>query len=809
VILTDLRHGLRLIRSRPSFALIAIVTLAVGIGSTTATFAVVDRVILRSAPFPEPNRLVVVWETNPTLTVPVMVASPPTLHDWQTRHRSFDSIGAFRWRNMTVSGGGEPEQVRGALITASLLRVLAVQPERGRFFFDDEDRPGAPPVVLISDGLWRRRFGGSAGVLGQHLSLDGVSREIVGVMPPGYHAPPPVVIRGLPPVERADVWIPLAVSLPAGRRNAHNLTVVARLNTGVTLEAADSDIKRIAADVAQEDPAAKGWDARVVPLAGWVTETSRRSVTMLAVAVGFVLLLACANVANLLLGRGVGRRREFAIRAALGASRARLATQVIGETLVLALLGGVAGAALAAGLIQLIVTRGPATIPGIREVTLDGRAVAFAMGISVVSAVLAGIVPAARAMAGRVADRLTDRGTGPGHGAIRVQKALVIGQVALAMALLVSAGLLVESFRQLRAVDPGFRPKDVVTGKVLVPEDRYPDEPAMMAFVDRLLSSARRLPGVSAVALSDGVPLADDRQGTSFVRPDAPAALSADESLANFTHVTESYFEALGVRLIAGRTFTELDRSGHPGVIVINERLARQRFGTDNPIRRFAQIKAAGETPIQIVGVVADDHHAGVDSDPTPTFFLPFRQTPGPREVALIVRTEGDAVPVVAALRSAISALDPQMPFYRVRTLEEIVNASVATPRSLAWLLSGFSLSGLLLAAIGVFGVLSQAVTQRTPEIGVRLALGATPGQVLWMVLREGLVQVGIGIALGLAIAIVTARLLSGLLFGVTTTDVTPYVAVAGLLLLATIAACLAPGLRAMRVDPVASLRAE
>lgn len=809
MVLHDLRYGLRLILRHPSFAVIAVVTLAVGIGANTAIFTVVDRVVLRAVPFPEPDRLVVVWETNPNLPVPVMVASPPTLHDWQTRNRSFEVIGAFQWRSVTLSGVGEPEQIRGATVTAPLLRALAVQPQLGRLVRDEEDRADALPVVLISDGLWRRRFAASHRVLGQRVSINGVSREIVGVMPPGYQAPPPVVFRGQPPADRAELWIPLAIDLAAGQRGAHNLTVIARLRRGATIETADSDVKRIAAEVASEHPDYRDWNARVVPLTGWVTESSRRSMALLAGAAGFVLLLACANVANLLLARGVGRRREFAIRTALGTGRIRLAIQVLAESLALALIGGVAGIGLATGLIRLMVTRGPATIPGVREATLDMRALTFAVAISVASAILAGVVPAFRVMSARLTDWLTDRGAGPGHGAIRVQKTLVVGQIALAMALLVSASLLVESSRQLRAVDPGFRPEQVVTGKVVLPASRYADAAARTAFVDRLLSSARAVRGVFAVGVSDAVPMADNRQGTSFTRVDAPVAESITASIANFAYVTDGYFEALGMRLIDGRTFTERDTNARPGVVVINQRLARQRFGNENPIGRRAHVGAAAQVPFEIIGVVADDHHVAVDADPTPTFFLPYRHTPSPREIAVIARGEGDTTQIVGALRSAIRDLDPEMPFYRVQTMEQIVDASVATPRSLAWLLSSFALSGLLLAAIGVFGVLSHAVTQRTREIGVRIAIGATPAQVLCMILGEGFVLLGLGIAAGIAIALGTARLLSGLLFGVTTASVTPYIAVAALLTIVTIAACLAPARRAMNVDPVTALRAE
>jgi putative ABC transport system permease protein len=809
MVLHNLRYGLRLILRHPSFAVIAIVTLAVGIGANTAIFTVVDRVVLRAVPFPEPDRLVVVWETNPTLPVPVMVASPPTLHDWQTRNRSFEAIGAFQWRNVTLSGGGEPEQIRGATATAPLLRALAVQPQLGRLFRDEEDRADGLPVVLISDGLWRRRFAGSHSVLGQRVSVNGISREIVGVMPPGYQAPPPVVFRGLPPADRAELWIPLAIDLAAGQRRAHNLTVIARLRRGVTIETADRDVKRIAAEVASEQPNYRDWNARVVPLTGWVTESSRRSMGFLAGAVGFVLLLACANVANLLLARGAGRRREFAIRTALGAGRNRLAIQVLAESAALALFGGLAGIGLAAGLIQLMVTRGPATIPGVREATLDMRALTFAVAISLVSAILAGVVPVFRVMSARLTDWLTDRGAGPGQRAIRVQKILVVGQIALAMALLVSASLLVESFRQLRAVDPGFRPESVVTGKLVLPAPRYADAGARTAFVDRLLSSVRALRGVFAVGVSDAVPMADNRQGTSFTLVDAPVAEPGTASIANFAYVTDGYFEALGMRLIAGRTFTERDTSARPGVVVINERLARERFGNENPIGRRAHVGAAAQLPFEIVGVVADDHHVAMDADPTPTFFVPYRHTPDTRDIAIIARRQAGTTEIVDGLRSAIRDLDPEMPFYRVQTMEQIVDASVATPRALAWVLSSFALSGLLLAAIGVFGVLSQAVTQRTREIGVRIVVGATPAQVVLMILGEGLVQLGLGIAVGIAIALGTARLLSGLLFGITTASVTPYIAVVALLTIVTIAACLGPARRAMSVDPVTALRTE
>jgi putative ABC transport system permease protein len=808
MLLQDLRYGLRLLARRPAFAAIAVATLALGIGTNTAIFTVVDRVILRAVPFPRPDRLVVVWETNPGLPVPVMVASPPTLFDWMTRNRSFADIGAFRWRNVTL-GGDEPEQIRGATVTASLLRALGVQPSRGRLFSDDEDRPGARNVVLISDVLWRRRFAANGAVLGQPIAIDSVPHEIVGVMPPGYAAPPPVVFRGLPPAGRAELWLPLATDLAGGQRGAHNLSVVARLRPGVSLEMADADVKRIALEVGREHPDYREWGARVVPLAGWVTESSRRSMGLLAAAVGFVLLLSCANVANLLLARGVGRRREFAVRAALGAGRARLATQVVVESLGLALVGGIAGVIVAFGLIRLIVTLGPGTIPGVREATLDLRALGFAGIVSIVAAVLAGLAPALRVMSARIKDWLSERGLTQGSGALKLQRALVIGQVALAMALLVSAGLMVESFRQLRSIDPGFRPERVVTGKVALPVARYARSADREAFVARLLSSVRSISGVRAAGVSDAVPMADSRQGTSFTRLDGPPADPTRPTTVNVAYASEGFFEALNITLISGRTFSDQDRlTGFRGV-VINERLAREVFGSESGIGRLVTVGVSTKAPFEVIGVVGDDRHLGMDTDPTPTFFLPYRQVPAVRELALLVRVEGEGAAVVNTLRAAIRQLDAELPFYQVRTMEEVVDASMATPRSLAWLLSGFALSGLLLAAIGVFGVLSHAVSQRTQEIGVRVAVGASPGQVLRMIFKEGFVQVGLGLVIGVVLAGATSRLLSGLLFGITIATPMPYVVVAVLLLVTAAAACFAPARRAMRIDPATALRGE
>ena len=801
----DLRYGLRLMVRRPGFAAVAIATLALGIGTTTAIFAVTDRVLLRAVSYPEADRLAVIWETSPTIPLPVMYASPPNLYEWQRRSRSFSAMGGFQWRDVTM-GGSEPERVRGARVTAGLLPALGVQPRIGRLFRPEEDRANGRAVVIISDGLWRRRFQANPAIVGRVMQIDGTPTEIIGVMPEGFVCPPAVVLRGAPSSERAELWLPHAVDLEAGQRGAHYLAVIGRLSPNATIDGANREMDEIQAQIEREFPDYREWRAAVVPLRDQVTATSRRAVALLVAAVVFVLLLACANVANLLLARGVGRRREFAIRTALGAGSVRLAAQVIAESLALALAGGLVGLALAFGLVRIIATLGPATMPGLREVQIDGRTALFAMVASLVAAVLAGVVPAFGVIRTRLAGWLADRSGGAATGGIRAQQTLAVGQIGLAVALLVTAALLVESFRQLRAVDPGFEPARITTAKVTLPASRYPDGASRVRFADNLLRDVSQLPGVDLAALIDAVPMADNRQGTPFTRLDGPPADPTASPNANIAWITEGYFDALGIPLVAGRTLTARDGADSQPVVIINRRLARQVFGGDNPIGRRVRIGVSTQRQFEVVGVVGDERHFGVDTEATPSFFVAYRQMPVGRELGIVARGSGrDGA--AAGLREAVRRIDPELALFRVQTLEQVVDNAVATPRSMAWLLSVFAASALLLAAIGVFGVMSHAVSQRTREIGVRMAIGASPHRVLTDILGEGLAQVALGLVLGALLSLVTARLLAGLLFGVSALSVAPYVIVIGLLGSVSLIACLVPARRAMRIDPVAAVR--
>jgi putative ABC transport system permease protein len=660
-------------------------------------------------------------------------------------------------------------------------------------------------VAIISDMMWRRRFQRDAGILGRTMLIDSVPTEIVGVMPPGFVCPPAVVLRGTPPTEPAELWLPHGTNLEAGQRGAHYLVVIGRLVAGATFDRANREMNEIQAQIEREFPDYVGWRASVIPLVDQVTQTSRRAVGLLVAAVGFILLLACANVANLLIARGVGRRREYAVRSALGAGRSRLAMQVIAESLMLAVAGGAAGLLLAFMLVRVIVTMGPATMPGLHDAHVDLRTAMFTIAVSVIAALLAGALPALGLIRARLSVWLVDR-SGAATG-MRAQQLLAIGQIGLAVALLVTAALLVESFRQLRRVDPGFQPTRVTTAKVTLPASRYPDAPSRIRAVDALVTSITQVAGVEAAAMIDAVPLADNRQGTAFERLDggAPADPSASPT-ANVAWITEGYFEAMGIPLLAGRPLTARDNVQSQPVVVINRRLSRQVFGDEDPIGRRVRVGNATQLPFEVIAVVGDERHVGVDTEATPSFFVPLRQVPNVRDLAVIVRSSSDAVP---GIREVVRGVDPDMPLFQVRTLAQVIENSVAAPRSMAWLVSAFALSALLLAAIGVFGVLSHAVSQRTREIGVRMAVGASPQRVLGGILAEGLTQVALGLIVGAVLSLLTARLLSGLLFGVSAVSLAPYLAVVALLGTVSLIACVVPARRAMRIDPAVALHAD
>lgn len=813
--LYDLRYAIRNLRARPSFAATAVLTLAIGIGATTTIFGVVDAVILRPLPLKDPDRLAVLWETNPRLPVPVMVVSPPNLADWRARSRSFESFGAFQLCSLTLrlpsgaAAGDEPEQLDGARVSPDLLSLLGVPPRAGRIFTQDEGRDGAAAVVLLSHAYWQRRFNGRDDAIGQPLVVDDVPHTIVGVMPASFQFPPAISLRGLGASVPRDVWVPLRNLSP--QRGAHNLTVIGRLRPGATFDSAQRDMTALAADLARAYPETnREWSVKVVPLAEQIIGDIRPALIAFAGAVGFVLLLACANVANLLLVRGVARRKEIAIRTALGATRGDLLRQLLTEALVLGIAGAALGALFAFWAVRVVAVLAPATLPRLEEIAINGRVLGFAFGAGLSSALMFGLAPLLQTARARIAEWLHERGGAAGTPAARrLQHALVVAEVSLALVLLIGAGLLAESFVRLRSIDPGFRRDDVLTAKVTLPPTRYAHGERQMKFAEDAVARLSDLPGVEGAALTNAAPLADNREGTSFTIEGAPPWPSGQEPHMNWNIVTPGYFATLGVRIISGRSFTERDRRESTPVIIINETLANRYFAGQNPIGGRITPGFATNTAREIIGVVATERHGGLGTDPHNGVYVPFAQLPRAGQLTFLVRTPSDPAALTNAVRQTINAIDPALAVFQAQPMADVVAQSVASPRFSTVLLTTFAAVALTLAAVGLYGVISHTVSQRTREIGIRVALGATRGDVLQMIVGRGLALAGVGIATGLAAAVVIVRLFATLLYGVTATNLPTY-ALSGLLLLAVGAlASYIPARRAMRLDPVRALRVE
>ncbi|MGH9347967.1 MAG: ABC transporter permease [Vicinamibacterales bacterium] len=815
--LQDVRYAVRSLVARPSFTITALITLAIGIGATTTIFGVVDAVVLRPLPLREPDRLAVLWETSPRLPVPVMVVSPPNLADWKARTRSFEALGAFQLRSFTVvpapdpggRGAHEPEQLDGARISPELLSLLGVPPRAGRLIALEEGADGAPAVTLISAAYWQRRFNGDAGAIGRSLVVDGEPHTIVGIMPPSFQFPPAITLRGLGPVVPRDVWVPLRNLSP--QRNAHNLTVIGRLAPGATFESAQRDMTAIAADLAREYPETnRDWSAKVVPLSAQIAGDIRPALLAFAWAVGFVMLLACANVANLLLVRGVTRRREMAIRTALGATPADLVRQLLVEALVLGAAGAALGALVAVWAVRLVVLLAPATMPRLDEIAIDARVLLFALAAGVLSSTIFGLAPLVPTLRARIGEGLHERGGGAGTPAARrLQNALVVAEVSLALVLLVGAGLLVESFVRLRSIDPGFRPDDVLTAKVMLPARRYARPEQQVTFAGDAIAKLSSLPGVQGVALTNAAPLADNREGTSFTIEGAPPWPAGQEPHMNWNIVTTGYFDTLGVRLVRGRTFTGLDRRDTTPVVIINETLASRYFPGQDPIGRRIRPGFNTSTPREIVGVVATERHAGLGADPHNGVYIPYAQFPRAGQVTFLVRTPSDPASLSSALRQTLGGIDPSLAVFQAQPMAAVVAQSVAAPRFSTVLMTTFAVVALMLAAVGLYGVISHAVSQRTREIGIRIALGASRRDVLRMIVGRGLSLAALGIAAGVAAAVVVARLFTALLYGVTATNVPTYALSAVLLVAVGATASYLPARRATAVDPVSALRAE
>jgi putative ABC transport system permease protein len=803
-ILRDLKLSMRALRRAPGFSLVVVITLALGIGANTAIFSVVHAVLLQPFPFHQPDRVMVVWENNLAHGLPFMYASPPNYADWHEQNRAFTEMAAFDVGPQFLQHEGEPRRVQTAEVTTSLAEVLGVSPQLGRWFTEEEQQPGNHHVLLLSHDLWQARFDADPSVLGTTVELDETIHTIIGVMPPAFTFPPPIDLEGSNPYARTEVWVPLGVDLAGSSRGAHYLTVLARLQPGMERQQAENEMVQLAARLEAEHPDAnEGWSATVVPVDEQVLGDFRPALMMLLGAVGAVLLIACVNVANLLLARGAGRQKECAVRAALGAGRGRLVRQLLTESLVLALAGGITGLLLAAWGIDLLRGMAPTNVPRLDEASLNLPVLGFTLLISLGTGLLFGLLPAFQASSPDLQRWLKQdgRGSGAAAGGRWLRPALVVAEVALSLILLVGAGLLARSFLELKGVDPGFRTDDVLTLRVALPKERYPERAQWPARFRLLESEMAALPGVQAAGFVHDIPLAADRQGTSFTVVGDPPPETSENRQINFSFITPGYFDAMGIRVLHGRAFNDQDFLDAPDVVVINQALVDRFFGQRDPMG-LELVVGFSSKPRRVVGVVGNVRHDKLQQDAGPAAYVPYYQVPWGRALSLSVRSNVDPSEIRSSVLGRMASLEPDAPVYDVMTMSQVVRGSMAQPRFSTLLVAVFASVAAVLAAVGIYGVISFSVNQGTRDIGIRMALGAQAGDIFRLVVGRGMALALIGMVIGLAGAAGLTRFVESMLFGVSPTDLATFGGISALLGGVAFVACYVPARRATRVDP-------
>jgi putative ABC transport system permease protein len=799
--LSDLKFAVRQLLKSPGFTAVAILTLALGIGACTAIFSVVNGVLLRPLDYPEPDRLMILRETQ-LPDFPEFSVAPPNYLDWAQRLKSFESIAAICGTSLNLTGEGEPQRLVGSRATARYFETYGIKPIVGRTFLAEEDARGKNHVVVLSYPFWQRAFGGAANVVNRPLQLNGEPYTVIGVTPPGFGA-----------ASKTDVWVPMAFApgeIAGDNRGAHYMGVVGRLGPGVTPAQADAELKVLAAQLAKQYPDTnKGWGAFAAPLLAYTVRDVRPVLYTLLGAVGCVLLIACANIANLLLARATARHREISIRAALGAGRGRLMRQLLTESVLLAVLGGTAGVLLARWGLDALLSFAPASLPRVAAIQLDPFVLAGSMALSVLTGLVFGLAPAWLAARTDVNEALKQgvRGTTEGGGRGRLRSTLVVLEVAASLVLLVAAGLLVRSFAQLAHVDPGFNPDHATVLRLSLPAKKYGKPEQQVAFVEALLAQFAAVPGVQAAGVAQAMPLIGNYV-LGFNIEGRPRPSDAELPNTDYYAVTPDYFRAMGIRLVRGRLFTARDDAKAPRVALINETLARQQFPHEDPIGKRLNLTQGPDAWREIVGIVADIKQYGIDKANTSQSYEPFAQVPF-TDLNVVLRSTGAPAAILGALRPAVYAVDQDQPVGSIRPLEDIIADSIARQRFAMTLLTVFSLVALVIAAVGIYGVMAYHVTQRTGEFGIRMALGAQPRDVLRLVLAHGGRLVGLGLLLGLATAWLGARAIETMLFHTAARDPLTLAAITLLLSAVAALACLLPARRATRVDPMVALRAE
>jgi putative ABC transport system permease protein len=802
--MADLRYALRMLAKSPAFTLIAVLTLGLAIGANTAIFSVVNAVLLRPLPYPHSEQLVRVFGKQPQLDL--APNSPANFLEWREENQVFERIGTYVGKGFNLLGGDKPERVIGARVSADVLPLLGVQPALGRFFANDEDQEGRAQVVILSHDFWRSRFAGDPNMLRQTITLNDKPYTVVGVMPAGFAFP----------TTRTQVWVPMAFSAAERQtRDTNYIDVIARLKPGVALDQARANMVAVARSQAERYPRTNfGVGVTVVSLQEHIVGDVRPMLVVLLGAVAFVLLIACANVANLLLARAAARQREMAIRGALGASRSRVVRLLLTESVLLAVVGGAVGLLLAIWSLDLLVSLKPANLPRLAEIGVNRTVFLFTLAVSVVTGLLFGVAPALQVSKMDLNEGLKEssRGGTDSPRRHRMRALLVVSEVALSLVLLVGAGLMIRSFSRLLAVDPGFKADHVLTAFVSLPASKYPKREEQTAFFDRLLERLRNVSGVSAAGLVTDIPLYGG-SSTGFDVEGRPPAAPGQRAMTDYRLTSPDYFAAMGMKLVKGRAFSRYDNETGPGVVIINETLAAHFFAGEDPIGKRLDLSGDPKDLREIVGVVADVRNYGVDAEVKPEVYVPFLQS-APEYLSgvvsaltIVVRSAIEPASLGAALREQVQALDKDQPVSEIKTMEWYLADSMAQRRFNMFLLGAFAGLALVLAAVGIYGVIAYTVTQRTHEMGIRIALGAKGGDILRLVFVNAMTTTLTGIALGLGAAFALTRLLRSLLYQVSPTDPIVFAAIPLLLVSVAVIATYLPARRAMKVDPITALR--